>query len=260
MTPEFETIELSFDDATGVGRITFDRPDALNALSSTLRREFVEAFAVLRERDDAADGVAVRAVVVSGAGRAFSVGADVDEFAEGSDLVRPGMVYDAASRFEAPVVAAVDGYCLGGGLVVALDCDFRVASERSEFGLPEVGLGISVSGGGLAALRAAVGPARAKRMAVTGDRLDADRARDLGLVGDVHPREDLEAAVDAFVETLTSKPPLAVRETLDIVDAYGSQAGQRYERRADGRLRRSADYREAVEAFRDDREPTFSGR
>ena len=74
MPPEFETIEWSFDDATGVGRITLDRPDALNALSSTLRREFVEAFAAFRTRDDAADGVAVRAVVVSGTGRAFSVG------------------------------------------------------------------------------------------------------------------------------------------------------------------------------------------
>lgn len=260
MAPEFEAIEWSFDEATGVGRITFDRPDALNALSSTLRREFVEGFDAFRDLDREAEGVAVRAVVVSGAGRAFSVGADVDEFAEGTDMLRPGMVYDAASRFEAPVVAAIDGYCLGGGLVVALDCDFLFASERSEFGLPEVDLGISVSGGGLAALRDAVGPERAKRLAVTGERITADRAQEIGLLEEVHPEERLQQAVDAFVETVASKPPMAVRETLDIVDAHGSGAGQRYERRADSRLRRSGDYQEAVAAFREDREPEFQGR
>jgi enoyl-CoA hydratase/carnithine racemase len=258
--PQFTAIEYSFDETTGVGRITLNRPDALNALSGTLRREFVEAFDALRQRDAAVDGVAVRAVVVSGAGDAFSVGADVDEFVEGTDVLRPGMVYDAASRFPAPVIASIDGYCLGGGLVLALDCDVRFASERSEFGLPEVDLGISVSGEGLAALCDLVGPERAKRLAATGERVDATRAEQLGIIGETHPANDLSAAVDAFVETIAAKPPLAVRETFDIVDAYGRGAGKHYERRADDRLRRSRDYAEAIAAFREDRDPEFEGR
>lgn len=258
--PQFTALEYSFEETTGVGRITLNRPDALNALSGTLRREFVEAFEALRQRDETADGVAVRAVVISGAGDAFSVGADVDEFAEGTELPRPGMVYDAASRCPAPVIAAIDGYCLGGGLVLALDCDVRFASERSEFGLPEVDLGISVSGGGLAELRDLVGPERAKRLAATGKRFDATRAEQLGIIGETPPADDLPSAVEAFVETIVAKPPLAVRETFDIVDAYGQGAGEHYERRADDRLRQTRDYAEAVAAFREDREPEFDGR
>lgn len=259
-SPDFETVDWSFDEVTGVGRVTLDRPDALNALSATLRREFVEAFDAFRALDDEADGVAVRAVVVSGNGRAFSAGADVDEFAEGSELVRPEVVYDAAGRFEGPVVAAIDGYCLGGGLVLALDCDFRFASERSEFGLPEIDLGIPPTGGGLAVLRDLVGPSRAKRLAVTGARFGADRAHSVGLVDTVCPRGELDDRVDDFVETVAEKPPLAVRETLAIVDAYGHEGADAVERRADRRSRRSDDYRAAVEAFRNDTEPEFHGR
>lgn len=260
MTPSFDTIDWSFDDSTGVGRIELDRPDSLNALSATLRAEYVEAFAAFRRLDEAADGLAVRAVVVSGAGRAFCVGADVDEFAEGSDMATPEAVYEAAGNFAGPVVAEIDGYCLGGGLVLALDCDFRFASERSEFGLPEVDLGIPTTGGGLGALRAEVGPSRAKRLGVTGERFDAEQAAADGIVGTVCPQADLADHVEAFVEDVAAKPPLAVRSTLDIVDASGADGTDRLERREDERLRRSEDYRAAVEAFRGDDSPTFRGR
>lgn len=260
MTRSFETIDWSFDESTGVGRIVLDRPDALNALSATLRAEIVEGFAAFDRLDDDADGIAVRAVVVSGTGRAFSVGADVDEFADGTDLAQPGAVYDAPSRFAGPVVAAIDGYCLGGGLVLALDCDVRFASDRSEFGLPEVDLGIPTTGGGLGALRDAVGPSRAKQLAVTAERFDAERALADGLVETACPPEELSSRVEQFVRTVASKPPLAVRSTLDIVDAHGSCAAERYERREDRRLRRSDDHGAAVAAFREDGDPEFHGR
>jgi enoyl-CoA hydratase/3-hydroxyacyl-CoA dehydrogenase len=259
-SPDFETVDWSFDEPTGVGRIVLDRPDSLNALSATLRREFVEAFDAFRALDHEADGVAVRAVVVSGNGRAFSAGADVDEFAEGSDLVRPKVVYDAAGRFEGPVVAAIDGYCMGGGPVIALDCDVRFASQRSEFGLPEVDVGIPATGGGLAALSEAIGPGRAKWLAVTGERFDGAAAAADGIVDVVCAADDLDDRVDAFVETLASKPPLAVRGTLAIVDAYGEGGVAEVERRADRRCRRSEDHRAAVEAFRHDTDPEFHGR
>lgn len=260
MTRSFDTIEWSFDESSGIGRVVLDRPDSLNALSAMLRTEFDEAFAAFRDLDESADGVAVRAVVVSGAGRAFCVGADVDEFAAGTDLTHPEMVYEAASQFAGPVVAEIDGYCLGGGLVLAFSCDFRFASERSEFGLPEVDLGIPTVGGGLGALRAAVGPSRAKRLAVTGERFDAERAAADGLVNEALPHEGLSERVDSFAETIASKPPLAVRSSLDIVEAYGHEPPAQLERREDQRLRQSEDYREAVAAFREDREPEFDGR
>ncbi|WP_254521443.1 enoyl-CoA hydratase/isomerase family protein [Natrinema caseinilyticum] len=259
MRQEFETIQWSFDESRGVGRIVLDRPDSLNALSGTIRREIIEGFAEFERLDEAADGVAVRAVVVSGAGDAFCAGADVTEFAEGTELTHPELVYEAPSEFAGPVVAEIDGYCLGGGLVFALHCDIRLASERSEFGLPEVDLGIPAIGGGLGALRATVGPGRAKRLAVTGERVDAEQAATDGIVDEVYSRETLSAAVDELVDTIASKPPLAVRSSLDIVDAYRSAPPEQFERRESQRLRESEDYREAVAAFREDREPEFTG-
>lgn len=253
---EFGTIDWEFDEASGVGRVRLSRPDALNALSTPLCAEVVEAFEAFAELDDEADGVAVRTVVVSGEGRAFSAGADVTEFAEGRTV--PVDVYEAASNFEGPVVAKVDGYCLGGGLVLALDCDFRFASDRSEFGLPEVGLGILASGGGVRKLAAAVGPARARELAVTGERFDAERADEFGLLTGRRPAEELDDRVASFVETVAAQPPLAVRATLDIAAVREADDGARlYERR----LRRSSDHETAVRAFlEDEEEPTFHGR
>jgi len=260
-TREFETLEWAFDEESGIGRVRLDRPDALNALSTPLCEEFVEAFEAFAELDDEADGVAVRAAVVSGSGRAFSAGADVTEFAEGRTV--PVDVYEAASGFEGPTVAKVDGYCLGGGLVIALDCDFRFASDRSEFGLPEVGLGILASGGGIRKLAAAVGPGRARELAVTGERFDAERADADGMLTGRCPAEELDDRVDSFVETVAGQPPLAVRATLDLAAFHEADDGARlYERRLDRELRRSADHEAAVRAFLEDDagQPSFEGR
>jgi enoyl-CoA hydratase/carnithine racemase len=260
MDTDFETVELDFDDDSGIARLRLDRPDSLNALSATLRREYVQAFEALDSLDADVDGVAVRAVVVSGNGRAFCAGADVDEFAEGTDLVRPEVVYEAAGRFEAPVIADIDGYCLGGGLALALDCDFRFASERSEFGLPEVDLGLTVAGRTLPALRAEVGPSKAKRLATTGERFGGRKAAAAGLIEAALPDDELADRVTAFAETLAAKPPLAVRRTLDVVDAAGGDDGRLAEVRGDAALRRSRDHREAVRAFREGGDPELLGR
>jgi enoyl-CoA hydratase/carnithine racemase len=259
-TREFEYIDWEFDEGSGVGRVRLSRPDALNALSTPLCAEIVEAFEAFAELDDEADGVAVRAVVLSGEGRAFSAGADVTEFAEGRTV--PTDVYEAAGNFSGPVVAKIDGYCLGGGLVLALDCDFRFASDRSEFGLPEVGLGILASGGGIGKLAAAVGSTRARELAVTGERFDAERADEDGLLVGRCPADDLDDRVESFVDRVAAQPPLAVRATLDVAALHEIVDGARlYERRLDRRLRRSADHEAAVRAFLEDGEdPTFHGR
>lgn len=256
---DYETVDLTLEEATGIARVVLDRPDSLNALSATLRREYVDAFQSLADHDADADGVPVRAVVVSGAGRAFCAGADVDEFAEGSALVRPDVVYEAASRFAAPTIAEIDGYCLGGGLALALDCDFRFAGVDSEFGLPEVDLGLTVAGRTLPILRAEVGPSAAKRLAVTGERIDGTTAAEEGLVEAACPSEELSERVTAFAETLAEKPPLAVRETLDVVDAYGPEGGYRMEVRAAEGLHRTRDHRAAVRGFREDAAVEFRG-
>ena len=259
-TREFEYIDWEFDESSGVGRVRLARPDALNALSTPLCAEIVEAFEAFAELDDEADGVAVRAVVLGGEGRAFSAGADVTEFAEGRTV--PTDVYEAASNFAGPVVAKIDGYCLGGGLVLALDCDFRFASDRSEFGLPEVGLGILASGGGIGKLAAAIGSTRTRELAVTGERFDAERADEDGLLVGRCPAGELDDRVESFVETVAAQPPLAVRATLDLAALHETTDGARlYERRLDRRLRRSDDHEAAVRAFLEDGEdPTFHGR
>ncbi len=260
MDEDFETIELDFDDDTGVARLRLDRPESLNALSATLRREYAEAFDALESLDADSEGVTIRAVIVSGNGRAFCAGADVDEFAEGTELVRPEIVYEAAGRFEAPVIAQIEGYCLGGGLALALDCDFRFASEDTEFGLPEVDLGLTVAGRTLPALRAEVGPSAAKRLAITGERFDGTTAAAEGLVETAVPAETVADRVDEFAATVAAKPPLAVRRTLDVVDAAGGHDGRLTEIRGDAALRRSRDHYEAVRAFREDDDAEFQGR
>lgn len=265
MPRDFDTIEWSFDATTGIGRIVLDRPDALNALSSGLRSDVIAGFEAFETRDEAADGVAVRAVVISGAGdRAFCAGADINEFDDPTPGVfAPSGIYDAVAGCGAPVVAAIDGFCLGGGLELALACDFRFASERSTFGQPEVDLGIIPGGGGTQRLPRLVGPSRAKELCMTGKHISAAEALDDGLVDRVVPTDDLEQTVDEFVASIQAKPPLAVRavkDTVEMSQRTGLAEGLRYEHRAFRMLQDTADHAEGVAAFTEDREPEFEGR
>lgn len=269
MAPDsFDTIRWSFDDASGIGTIVLDRPDSLNALSAQLREEFVEGLQAFAERDGDArtggEGVSVRAVVVEGAGDAFSAGADIDEFDEiNPGVFEIGQAYEAAESFPAPVVAKIDGYCLGGGLELALSCDFRFASRRSTFGQPEIDLGIIPGGGGTQRLAAAVGTTRAKELCITGEQISAETAEHDGIVDYVYPAADLDDEVDAFTSDVASKPPLAVRAVKDVMTVYhevGLRAGRRYERRTVDTLRKTEDAQEGARAFAEDREPEWQGR
>ncbi len=264
----YEAIEWSFDEDRGVGTIVLNRPDALNSLSSQLREDYVaglEAFADIDSDARTGGGVSVRAVVVEGAGeKAFCAGADITEF----DAVTPGVydpaeVFNAAAELQAPVVAKIDGYCLGGGLELALSCDFRIASERSTLGQPEVDLGIIPGGGGTQRLAELVGPSRAKDLCMTGEHISAETAAEDGIVNHVHPQADLDDAVAEFVDTLASKPPLAVRAVKDVVDMHGEvglSEGRRYERRVIDTLRTTEDHEEGRTAFAEKRDPEWSGR
>lgn len=264
----FETIQCRFDHETGIGRIVLDRPDALNAMTEQTLTELPEAIETFERLDRQGDGVSVRAVILSGAGDdAFCVGVDVDDIGEERYPYTASTFREAlftVEEYGAPTIAAIDGYCVGGGMELALMCDFRIASERSELGFPEVDLGIFPSAVGTTQrLPRLVGPSRAKELCMTGEFLSGTEAADDGLINYAYPADDLDAEVDAFAERLAGKAPLAVRGIKDTVDRASSmslQQGIDYEYQAYLPLLHTEDYAEGMAAFEADRDPSWEGR
>ena len=263
-TSHFEHLDWQFDDSTGIGHVMIDRPESLNALASKTRTELTEAFRTFERLDDESDGVAVRAVILSGAGnRAFSVGADTTEFDNESAKLAPIRLYETIEEYGAPIIAQIDGYCLGGGLELALTCDFRLASKRSELGQPEIDVGLCPAAGATQRLPALVGPDRTKELCMTGERLSGVQADAEGIVTAVHPADDLEAETQGFAERLAAKPPLgvrAVKHTTNHAGQVGIREGIAYEWAQFYRLMETADHREAMTAREEKRPPEWRGR
>lgn len=244
--------------------LTFDRAEKLNALSTAMLHELEAAL------DEARDDATTRVVILTGAGdRAFVAGADIGEYAEQTDEAfdafqrRCRRIFDAIDGFPKPVIAAVNGYALGGGFEIALCCDVLLATPSARFGLPEGLLGLSPGGGGTQRLTRAAGPFVASDVLVSARRLTADEALRAGIVADVvEPAELLDAAI-AKAEAIGKEGPLAVREMLELVrvamDAPLADGLDR-EHEALLRLRRTADAAEGVRAFVEKREPRFEGR
>src|ERR671913_1054507 len=187
----YETLLVERRDRVAV--ITINRPQKLNALNIQTRAEGAAALDELRDDDE------VRVVVVTGAGeKAFVAGADIAEF-EGRTAVTQREVmlgrslFTAVDTFPKPVIAMINGFCLGGGCELAMSCDLRIASERARFGQPEINLGIIPGGGGTQRLARLVGESKAMEMILTGEMIDAQNALTLGLVNRVVPHEELEA-------------------------------------------------------------------
>ncbi len=226
--------------------LRFQRPEKLNALSSALERALGEAL-------DGSDVAGSAAVVFTGSGRAFSAGADVNELADRDpDAIaryyrESGGVYERIAALEQPTLAAIHGYCLGGGLELALATDFRVADETAVLGFPEVGIGILPSSGGTVRATRLLGPARAKELILLGGRVDARRALELGLVTEVVAAG---AALDRALElaqALAAQPRLAVsvaKQAIDAVPDASREAGILLERLAYGLLAQTAEARE----------------
>lgn len=246
----------------GVAVLTLNRPAKLNALSTALEEAL----------DGALRSVEVRsagAVVLEGAGRAFSAGADVHEMREQTPAAilayyrETGEVYERLAALPMPTVAAVHGYCLGGGFELALACDFRVADETAVFGLPEVGIGIVPSSGGTHRLVRLVGVARAKELLLLRDRFDAQDAERWGLVTLVVPEGSATGRAVEIAGELTALPPLAVEVAKRAVDAAAESsrsAAVLIERLAYGMLSQTQDHAEATAAFEEGRDPRFQGR
>jgi 2-oxoglutaroyl-CoA hydrolase len=251
--------DFRVDTAGAVATITFDVPGKLNRISMPARDELATAFAELG-RDDS-----VRAVVLTGAGDHFTAGGDVAGFLERDPehLSRLAWNVAAPERCPKPVVARLRGYALGIGLELALACDFRLAADDVQLGLPEAKLGMIPGSGGTQRLVRLVGLGRAKDMVMRGRLVGADEALALGLVTEVVAPEALDAAVERLLAELTELSPLALATAKRVLNqAYDAplHAGLDIEGYAYAMLRSSHDFREGVEAFGEKRKPEFEGR
>jgi enoyl-CoA hydratase/carnithine racemase len=243
-----------------VATLWIDRQPKMNTMTVAMRNEFPGIFAGL-EAD-----AGVRVVVVRGAGgKAFSAGGDVAECLTRApaDLELWGDTLTSAERFRKPVIAAIDGYTMGAGLELAVACDVRIATRRSEFAFPEVRLGMIPGSGGTQRALRLIGMTRAKLFMMTGQRISAERAEAWGLITQAVPDDGLDAAVDALAGELAERAPLALR-TLKMVLNRGADApldtALELERKAYAWLRSTHDYEEGVKSFVEKRPPKYRGR
>ncbi|MGH7307657.1 MAG: enoyl-CoA hydratase/isomerase family protein [Candidatus Rokuibacteriota bacterium] len=251
---------LRLERAGAVATIWIDRQPKMNTMTVAMRNELPGLF---RDLDDDAG---TRVVVVRGAGgRAFSAGGDVAEFLTlaPADLEEWGDTLSWAERCRKPVIAAIDGYTMGAGLELALACDFRVATLRSEFAFPEVRLGMIPGSGGTQRALRLIGMTRAKLFTMTGQRIAAAQAEAWGLITQAVADDKLDEAVAALARELADRAPLALR-TLKTVLNRGADApletALELERKAYAWLRSTHDYEEGVRAFLEKRPPKYTGR
>lgn len=259
--PDFQTLHAETDD-DGVLVITLNRPDSLNALSRRLVAELGQAVRQARKET-------VRGVVITGAGeKAFAAGADISEFAGMESLdahrfaARGQAVLSSIENLPKPVVAAVNGYALGGGCELAMACHLRVAAETAQFGQPEVGLGVIAGYGGTQRLPRLVGRGIATEMLLTGDRISAQRAYEVGLVNRVVAPEDVVETARQFVLTIASKAPVAVAMTLQAIRASDLPLPQGLQQEAAlfAQCAATEDFVEGIGAFLNRETPEFQGR
>jgi 2-oxoglutaroyl-CoA hydrolase len=241
-----------------VARITLDVPGKLNRVSMTARDQLSALFEEL-DLDDT-----VRFVVLTGAGGAFTAGGDIAGFLERSSWQVSQLARNVAApeRCSKPVIARLEGYVFGVGLELALACDFRIAADDVQLGLPEVTIGMIPGSGGTQRLARMVGLGRAKDIVMRGRRVPADEALALGLVGQVVAASELDATVAALVEELSAHSPLALamaKRVLNTADEGPLHVGLELEGLAYGLLRQTHDFREGVEAFVEKRRAEFTG-
>jgi enoyl-CoA hydratase len=246
-----------------VALVTMNRPEKRNALDGQMRCAFLGVMDKLRRDHN------VRAVVLTGAGeKAFVAGADIAEFEGRSPVdqyrvMRLPTVFEAIEQSPKPVIAAVNGFCLGGGMELALACDIRIASTNAKFGQPEVNLGIIPGGGGTQRLPRIVGMGHALRMILTGEMIAAEEAHRLGLVEEVVPPEVLIDRAVALGELIASKSPVAVAAAKEATRAAMSlpmAEGLRLETALFQLCFSSEDKAEGVRAFLEKRAANFTGR
>lgn len=258
----FENLLMERDGA--VTTITLNRPKVLNALNAKTLDELNDAFSQVAADAD------TRVVILTGAGeKSFVAGADINELAvqtpvAGRDHAQKGQaLFDKIERLGKPVIAAVNGFALGGGCELAMACTMRLAADSAKFGQPEINLGLIPGYAGSQRLPRLVGRGRAQELLLTGDMIGADEAHRIGLVNRVVPAATLMDEARALAQTLALKAPVAVRYILDAVASGSDMAfadAEDYEATLFGLVSTTDDMREGTRAFLEKRKPTFTGK
>jgi enoyl-CoA hydratase len=257
----YETLLLERRERIAI--ITVNRPDKRNALNIKTREEGAALLEELRNDDS------VGVVVFTGAGdKAFIAGADIGEFAGRTammqrDVMTARSLFTAFDTFPKPVIAMINGYCLGGGCELALACDIRIASETASFGQPEINLGIIPGGGGTQRLTRLVGEGKAMELILSGDIIDAKAAYEIGLVNHVFPADQLEAKTMEIANRIASKSPIALslaKEAVKLASHSNLDEGLRREVDLFALCFSTADKDEGVSAFLEKRKPVWTGR
>ena len=256
---DFEQIRVSVDE--GVATVTLDRPDRYNALGSRIVGELGE---VLDEVEGSGE---IRVMILTGAGeKAFCSGVDLRERAQMDADERwahnraLNAFAERLARLQAPTIAALNGLAFGGGLEITLACDFRLAAEGATFALPEVGIGIVPGAGGTQRLPRLVGPTRAKELILTGRRIEAGEALEIGLLSKVVPPDSLMDEARALAREIAANSPLALayaKAAVDLASETCIEQGLRYETAAIRATLASEDYQIGLAAFAEKREPDF---
>ena len=257
----YQTIQTVLDDSILI--ITINRPDKLNALNRTVISELSAAL------DEVYTNPAVRSAIITGAGdKAFVAGADISEFtelgaSEGAALARRGqqMVFDKIENCSKPVLAAVNGFALGGGCELALACHFIIASENARFGQPEVNLGLIPGYGGTQRLTQLAGRNRALQLLMTAEIISSRQALEYGIANEVTAPADLLTRTKEILGLIHSKAPLAIAKIISCVNSFDhTRRGYEKEIEQFGECFATADKAEGTAAFLEKRKPRFTGR
>lgn len=257
----YENILIEKRDKVAI--ITINRPDKLNALNSKVHQEGVSALEELRKDES------IRVVVITGAGgKSFIAGADISEFAGQTPVTQRNLfhektLFNSVDNFPKPVIAMINGFCLGGGNELALACDIRVASENARFAQPEINLGIICGGGGTQRLTRLIGEGRAMEMILTGDMIDAQKALNYGLVNHVFTSEELETKTLELAAKIAEKAPVALqmsKEAVKFASRSNLDEGLRREVDLFAICFSTEDKTEGVSAFLEKRKPNFKGK
>ncbi len=246
-----------------VAILTINRPDKLNALNQQVRDEALAHLTNIEKDDD------VGVVVITGAGdKSFVAGADIGEFEGRSpfdqrEAMRFPRIFDEMAKFPKPVIAMINGFCLGGGCEMAMSCDIRIASDRARLGQPEIKLGLIPGGGGTQRMPRLIGVGNAMRLILSGEMIGAEEALRIGLVDQVVPHEDLRSATLELAAQIADKSPLTVRVAKEAIRASERMAieeGILYERDLFCLCFSTEDKQEGVAAFLGKRKAEWKGR